>query len=329
MVTVSGIIWGLGYFLVAQVGAVWQMYIYYGLLISIGMASVYVPTMSITARWFVQKRGLMTGVVQAGVSMGGFVFPPILSLLIAAYGWRDSSIVMGAVTLLLVVLAAQFIGRSPEVAERSQQGTDPGDNTGAHAVAGFSLGDAARTRQFWLSFAVLFIAFFCVDSIVVHIVPYITDLKYTANIAATVLAIMSGVSFLGKLVIGSTSDRIGNKPALAMSLALMSSSLFWLLVSDQLWQLYLFSVVFGLGYGGMAALQSPLVAWLFGLKSHGVILGLIVFGGTMGTVLGPLIAGYTFDITASYDTAFLLCALLSTAGLVLTLLLTPTEKGGD
>ena len=93
--------------------------------------------------------------------------------------------------------------------------------------------------------------------------------------------------------------------------------------------LYLFAAVFGLAYGGLAAQESPIVAALFGLGSHGLILAVINLGFIIGGAIGPLLAGFVFDVTGSYQVAFQVCAAIGVVGLILTVLLTPNrgERG--
>ena len=87
--------------------------------------------------------------------------------------------------------------------------------------------------------------------------------------------------------------------------------------------LYLFAVIFGFGYGGVIALQSPLVAKLFGLTSHGAILGIVICSGTGAGAIGSFLAGHIFDITSSYYLAFFICAIITAIGFILVLLLRP------
>lgn len=112
-----------------------------------------------------------------------------------------------------------------------------------------------------------------------------------------------------------------------ISFSLMAISFVWLLTANVVWELYLFAAIFGLAYGGMQVLFSPLVAELFGLKSHGVVLGAAAFGGSIGATLGPLVAGYMFDTTGSYSFTFILCVVLSVVAIVLTLLLKVRVRG--
>jgi len=93
--------------------------------------------------------------------------------------------------------------------------------------------------------------------------------------------------------------------------------------------LYLFAAIYGFAHGGFFALVSPMVAELFGLSSHGAILGAVLFCGTIGGAIGPVLSGHIFDVTGSYQLAFLVCVAISITGLILTSLLKPTtNKGG-
>ena len=93
---------------------------------------------------------------------------------------------------------------------------------------------------------------------------------------------------------------------------------------------YLFAVILGFAYGGLAAIESPLVAELFGLSSHGVIMGVASFGYAVGGAVGPVMAGRIFDIFNSYQIAFLVCAVVCVLGIILACRLRPpTSAGGE
>jgi len=106
----------------------------------------------------------------------------------------------------------------------------------------------------------------------------------------------------------------------------MMLALFWLLVARDLWMLVVFGAAFGFGHGGMATMESPMVANVFGMRSHGVILGLVFFCDTVGGATGPFLAGYAFDVSHNYDLSFLLCAILSVISLVAILFLKPLKS---
>ena len=101
-----------------------------------------------------------------------------------------------------------------------------------------------------------------------------------------------------------------------MSLVLLS-----LLVFTEVWEFYLFATVFSFAYAGLSAMQPLIAAELFGLRSLGVIVGILVAGWTFGGAIGPVVSGGIFDITGSYQLAFIICVAFSIGGLVLVLLL--------
>jgi MFS family permease len=329
VLTICGFLLGLGYLLMSQLSALWQMYLFYGVIVGIGMSGVWVPQLSTVARWFVRRRSLMSGIVIAGAGMGGLIGPPVVSRLIATYGWRLSYIILGSVVLLVVVLAAQFLRRDP-----AQMGQLPyGENEGKQPGLGpdtkvFSLREAASTNQFWVTFGIFFCYGFGLYAIVVHIVPHAIELGISAMSAAYILASRGGMSLLGNYVLGGVADRIGNRRIFILGGILMSAALFWLVPAREMWMLYLFIVVFGFACGGIGASESPLVAGLFGLSSHGLIYGVVHLGFTAGAAVGPLVTGYIFDVTGSYMVAFLVCAVLSIVGLILSAILRPIKRLG-
>jgi MFS family permease len=326
VVTVCGFFLGLGYFLVSQTSAIWQLYLFYGVVVALGMSSGVIPLQSTIARWFVRRRGLMTGLIVSGIGVGMLVVPLVADWLISTYGWRTSYIVVGVAALLVVTLAAQFLRRDPASKGLLPFGADQSEAAVSSLSKGFSLEEALKTRQFWLLSVATLCFTMAEGTVLVHIVPHAIGLGVPSTSAAAIIAIIGGISIGGRVLMGSAGDRIGNKRAWMVCLTLMTISLFWLLVAGEMWMLYLFAVVFGFGYGGLSVLLSPMAAEFFGLSSHGVIFGLVImFGGTGGMAIGPVIAGHIFDVTGSYYLAFLIYAIVCVVGLLLTSMLRPTR----
>ncbi len=165
----------------------------------------------------------------------------------------------------------------------------------------------------------------CIFTVIVHIVPHATELGISAAIAASVLSVMGGVSIAGKIGLGSAGDRIGNKSAAIICFTLASAALFWLLVAKEIWMLYLFAAVYGFGYGASVSLQPTTVAELFGTRSHGAIMGMIIFIAALGGAAGPLFAGAMYDLNGNYYFAFLIYGIVTLIGLVLAILLRPPK----
>ena len=126
--------------------------------------------------------------------------------------------------------------------------------------------------------------------------------------AAGVVSTIGGVSMLGRLLTGFLIDRIGTRKSMATCFVLLIAAFLWLQVAREAWMLYLFAAVYGVAHGSFFTLISPTVARLFGISSHGVLLGIVLFSGNFGGAVGPVVAGYIFDLTSSYHVVFLLLA---------------------
>jgi len=329
VLTASGFCLGLGYLLMSRISAIWQLYLFFGVIAAIGHSGGFVPLTSTIARWFVRRRGLMTGLVVSGIGIGTAIMPPIATRLILNYGWRTSYFIMGIVALVVIIIAAQFLKRDPGQIGQLPYGVSEAKQDNLIAEArGLSLREAIHTRQFWM-LCVLFLGHGVgQQAVIVHIAPHATDLGISTILAANILSIIGGLSIAGRVGMGSASDRIGIKSTLIIGLTLLSVALFWLVVAKELWMLYSSAILFGVGYGAMMALASPIVAELFGLRAHGTILGVASFAMMIGGGTGPLMAGQIFDITGSYQLGFLLSAVFSVIALVLASLLRSTRREG-
>lgn len=324
IMTGTGLVLGLGYFLMSRLGTAWQLYVFYGLVLGLGFSSLDVVALSTTARWFIRRRGLMTGVVKVGTGAGQLVMPLLAAALIITQGWRSAFSFIAILIMVLIVIVAQFLRRDPGKMGLRPDGKEwPGNSALDTKDTGFSFREAIGTRQLWIICLINLIVVFCAVTIMVHIVAHATDLGIPPASAATVLAAIGGVSMAGRLLTGFAIDRMGNKKTMVVCFLLLITGLTWLLVARDLWALYLFALVYGLAHGGLFTLISPVVAEHFGMTSHGVLLGLAVFSGTIGGAIGPFLAGYLFDRMSSYQTAFVLLVVLGIAGLFLAAVLRP------
>jgi len=327
VITLCGFFLGLGYLLMSQISTLWHFYLLYGVIIGIGLGGLWVPPISIVVRWFTKRRNMMTGIAVAGTGIGGLITPLLANWLISTYAWRLSYVILGSIVLVLIVLAAQFLKRDP-----AQVGQLPYGENGReiHELqlgnSGLSLREAIYTKQLWLVSGLFFCFGFCVFTIMVHIVPHAIELGIPAASAANILAIIGGVSIAGKTIMGAATDRIGTRTGIIIGFILMFATLVWLVAIRELWMLYLFAAFFAFGYASMIALMSPIIAELFGLSSVGILLGIVNFAATIGCAIGPVLAGWLFDINGSYQLAFLLSAAVGLIGLIITLFISPIHR---
>jgi MFS family permease len=327
VVTVCGVLVGIGYLLTSMVSALWQLYLYFGLILGVGMSGIWVPQLSSVARWFVKRRAMMTGIVITGVGISQLIAPPVTSRLIAIYDWRWSFLILGSVVAVAMIIAAQFLRRDPAKMGLLPYGAGEANQPdGLSGVTDFSLKEAARTARFWLAAAMLFGEGFGCFTIFVHIVPHAIELNISPINAANILAVMGGISIVANYIMGTIADRIGNRLIFLFCFILMTASMFWLMVARELWMLYLFAIIIGIAFAGMGTAESPLVAGLFGVRYHGVIYGVAHVGFTIGAAVGPFITGYIFDMTKSYYIAFLVGAAVGILGILFSILLRPRKR---
>jgi len=330
VLTICGVLVGTGYLLTSQISSLWQLYLFYGVIIGVGQSGAWVPLLSTVARWFTARRSLMCGIILTGTGIGTLIAAPVSTRLISTYDWRTSYVILGIALLVIIILAAQFLKRDPSQLGQVPYGENKeGERNTNSETEGYSLSEAFHTWQFWVLISLFFCFGFLFFSVMVHIVPHSTDLGISTTNAANILATIGGLAIAGRVVMGIVADRIGNRRALLIGYILLSASVFLLVPATKMWMFYLFAVIFGFSHAGMGSSESPLVAKLFGLRSHGLILGFIDMSFTVGAAIGPVLSGYVFDLTGRYQAAFLLCAALGIAGIILTALLRPMKGQSD
>lgn len=327
LIVAAGLSFATGYLPMAFMHAPWHLYLLYGLFVGAGLSAHDVVTLSTVARWFIRRRGLMTGFVKVGTGAGQLLVPLAATALIAAYGWRTSYLIMGVAVMMALILVAQCLRLDP-----GEMNLLPdGDTLPAEGVekkpreTGVVLRTAIRTRPLWILCAVELIVFGCLLTIVVQIVPHAMDLGLPPVTAAGVLSTIGGVSMVGRLVMGATNDRIGGRRSLLICFGVLMCGFLCLLAARGAWMLFLFAIVYGFAHGGFFTVMSPTVAELFGTGSHGALFGVVLFCGTLGGAAGPILAGYTFDVTGTYQPVFLVLTGLLAIGFMLVFLLRPVQ----
>jgi MFS family permease len=328
VLTVAGLLMALGFFLMSRVTSIWQMYLAYGLLVGTGMGGVFVPLITSLARWFIARRSTMNGIVLAGMGIGQLITPPIANWLILTVDWERSFVIL-SIAIFTIAIFAQLLRKSPaEVGQKpynrptsSQFRLDPESRN-------YTLKEASRTIGFW----VVFFMFFCIGfsgiSLAVHLVPHIIDLGMSGSTGASILAAVGGANIFGRLSMGAVADKIGNKRVNIICFVMMLLMLVWLIFIGQTWEFVVFALLFGFGQGGVSLTMAPIIADLFGLKSHGLIYGSIGFGAMVGGTAGPILMGYIFDATGGYQMAFIISSILAAAGVALAITLLRARMKG-
>ena len=327
IMTVTALLLGVGCMLMGRLTNLWELYLYYGIVFGMGISAIDVIALTTVTRWFTLRRGFMTGLVKVGTGAGQFAIPLAAGSLILLYGWRWSFVIIGVVVALILIVLAQFLRRDPEAAGF---GPPPIQGTTNHpapaAPPELPLGQVLRTFQLWTICLMNLFLVFCLMIVMMHIVPHARDLGIPPLKAAGVLSTIGAVSMLGRFAGGMAIDRRGSKAVMAASFFLLLVGLVWLQVADQTWMLYAFAVIYGLAHGGFFTAISPIVAEWFGIQFHGTLFGLVVFFGTSGGALGPLLAGHLFDLSGSYQSTFRIITIMALIAWGLLVSLRPLQE---
>jgi len=327
IMTACGLSLGLGYVLTSWITALWHLYIFYGLLIGFGMSGAYVPLLSTVGRWFIKRRGIMTGISSAGGGVGAIIIPPIVGWLIYNYQWRTSYVIVGIVALLLIIMSAQFLKRDPaQVGLAPYGGNIEKDNKSNLEADSYSLTESIHKWQLWVLCAMFACNLLPLSSIVVHIVAHARGLGILESSGVKIIAFIGAGGIAGRILLTGAADRIGNKTSIIIGFSLMLCSMLWVTISKELWMLFLFGFIFGFASQGLISVMPLIISELFGLGSLGALLGIVNAGGAIGEATGPILTGWIFDNTLSYQLAFICCAVLSFMGIALTILLRSTNR---
>ncbi|MBN2332517.1 MAG: MFS transporter [Deltaproteobacteria bacterium] len=319
----AGALWlSIALFAVSRATTLPHFYLSYGIGAAAGVSFMgFVPHAALLPRWFIRRRGLAVGMAMSGIGLGMLLIPPGMEHIIASHGWRAAYRVLALLMLVAIPLNILLQRRDPR-----QVGTVP-DGTRAPAPAGspatrskrmvvldhdwadtsWDAGKALRTRRFWLLAAGFFFGPFAIQGTLLHAVACLIDNGIPSRQAAAVLGILGICGSGGKIILGFLADRWQRETANSIGMAAASLGIIALLAVQQQPQVfaYLFAAFFGLGYGAAAPLFPSIAADLFQGPTFGRIFGLLSLFLGLGGAAGAWAAGRVFDVTHSYEPAFL------------------------
>lgn len=314
---------GCGAILVGQIEAQWQLYVIYGVMMGfLGQATMFGPLMVNVMRWFAHRRGFAVGMVAAGQSVAGALWPPIFRYFNETDGWRETYFWFGVFTLVTAVPISLLLWRlAPGARPREKT---PDASPAATSVLSAELTELGLPAWMLQTALCLAIVGCCVamSMPLAHLVAHASDLGHSTARAAEMLAVALATTLVVRLLAGTMLvDRFGGLVALLVFSATQAAALLLYAVVDGLWALYLTSVLFGLGYGGINLCYPVIVHQYLPPADAGRRLGIVILFGASGMALGGWLAGYIFDLTGAYAPAFLIGAGFNVANLVIVLAL--------
>ncbi|MDB5966855.1 MAG: major facilitator superfamily 1 [Polaromonas sp.] len=291
---------GLGYVAAAMTGNIWTFTLAHGLLIGLfGCSATFAPLLADTSLWFVRRRGIAVAVCASGNYIGGAIWPPIVQHFVSTVGWRQTYIGLGIFSVIAMTLLALMMRKRPPAAVPAAARA----NSTAFPSA-LPFGMAPGKAQTLLSVAGVAC---CVAMAMpqVHIVSYCTDLGYGPARGAEMLSLMLACGVVSRLVSGVICDRIGGLRTLLLGSALQGLALLMFLPFNGLVSLYLIAALFGLFQGGIVPSYAIIVREYFEPKEAGARVGTVIMATMLGMALGGWMSGKVFDLTGSYQAAFL------------------------
>lgn len=320
-----------GFFLYSTVNSLAQLYIL-SALVGFGRGGVaVVPCGLLMNNWFKEKRGFATGIALAGSTAGGFVFVRIANAIIASMDWRRAYMVLGVMAAVLIIPTVIFVIREkPEDKGLRPYGATE-ENTASAVKAeftGISRKKFLKTSAFWM----LGITFFLISAINMglqnNVSIYLTMQKgQTRELAADVASILLLSQVVGKILLGSIYDKKGVKFGSAYGCVVFLLSIVTIMLAGNKAFAIIFGVIVGLALSMTTCTPPLLTSLAVGRREYSSIYGLLNAFATAGVALGPVIAGFIYDHTESYDLAWIIFAVVAVVILVLTILAMNKSKG--
>jgi MFS family permease len=320
-----------GFFLYSTVNSLAQLYIL-SALVGFGRGGVaVVPCGLLMNNWFKEKRGFATGIALAGSTAGGFVFVRIANAIIASMDWRRAYMVLGVMAAVLIIPTVIFVIREkPEDKGLRPYGATE-ENTASTVKAeftGISRKKFLKTSAFWM----LGITFFLISAINMglqnNVSIYLTMQKgQTRELAADVASILLLSQVVGKILLGSIYDKKGVKFGSAYGCVVFLLSIVTIMLAGNKAFAIIFGVIVGLALSMTTCTPPLLTSLAVGRREYSSIYGLLNAFATAGVALGPVIAGFIYDHTESYDLAWIIFAVVAVVILVLTILAMNKSKG--
>ena len=307
---------------------IWHLWVAQGLLIT-GQSAAFLGTGKLVGLWFDTDRGRMMGIALAGNNAGGVIMAPMSAIFIDAFGWRVTLFAFGvaiiAINSLLiwlwvrdkpedVIAEARRVGREREArtAEALLAATTSGSSSGAGdtrpaASQGVTWQQSLRMPAFWLLTVAFVATFASIFAVLNQLGKHLEIVGISTATAGGALGLLGAFGFMGKLIFGFASERFPSRYGFAAVCVLQMCGIVILLLlrtPGELWLLWPFVAVYGVGFGAVGALMPLVVADTFGLFAYATIFGAqqlilrIVNGGL------PPVVGWSVDYTGTYEAAF-------------------------
>jgi OFA family oxalate/formate antiporter-like MFS transporter len=296
LITLGALLCGLNTFLIAYADRLWLLYLW-AFLNGAASSFIYIPGLTTVQRWFPEKRGLVSGLVNLVFGLSAAVMAPIFGYLLQASGYRAMNLVLGGAALLLGLAAAQFTempGRDFQPADRKDSAGPPFTATGPSVT----VREALQSGSFWFLWLTWALMGAAGIAMVFLAMPFGLSRGYGPGSAIIILTAFNLTNGFSRLIMGYLSDKIGRTAGMRLTF-LAAGSAYLLLPHATGWgTAALLAAIIGFAFGTLFSVSAPLAVDCFGLKHFGAIFGLIFTAyGFVAGLIGPSLSGYLLDST--------------------------------
>jgi MFS family permease len=318
---------GAGLILLGQTQSLTMFYCAFVLLAFGAGGCTSVVTMTAVANWFNKKAGVALGMVGSGIGAGGLLVLLIVRL-IDLYQWRTTLLILGLGMWAIGIPLSLVIRNRPEDYGYLPDGEVSGTSGQSQEVqdkgAEIAFKEALKMRTFLYLNLVEMVRMMTIIAVFTHIMPYLSSVGMPRTTAGMVAAAIPLIGIIGRFGFGWIGDIYDKKYVMAVTMALILLGILALSFVHIRWIIIPFMILYALGHGGSMVVRSAIVREYFGRESFGKILGIIMGSASIGGIIGPTLAGWSYDTWGSYRPIWHVFLVLLVIGTILTLKLKST-----
>ncbi|NLS86559.1 MFS transporter [Bacillus subtilis] len=306
----SALLTGVSIFLTYLVTSPWQLFLLYGLGVSLGVGGASnVAASVLVVNWFSKKRGLAFGIMEAGFGAGQMLLVPGSLMLIHWFSWKLTVVVLGLLLIVIVFPAALLMLRNNPSEKKTEPigGLVASEKDTAPKTTALSVTGMFRMRQFWfLILPFLICGFTTVGLMDTHLIPFSHDHGFSPTVTSAAVSLLAGFNIAGILLSGIVADRWSSRKILCFLYAVRAMSIVILIYSHEPYLLLAFAILFGLVDFATVAPTQMLATQYFQNYSIGLMIGWLSLAHQIGSALGAYVPGVIYTITGEYTLAFYL-----------------------
>ncbi|MCM2583704.1 MFS transporter [Bacillus subtilis] len=306
----SALLTGVSIFLTYLVTSPWQLFLLYGLGVSLGVGGASnVAASVLVVNWFSKKRGLAFGIMEAGFGAGQMLLVPGSLMLIHWFSWKLTVVVLGLLLIVIVFPAALLMLRNNPSEKKTEPigGLAASEKDTAPKTTALSVTGMFRMRQFWfLILPFLICGFTTVGLMDTHLIPFSHDHGFSTTVTSAAVSLLAGFNIAGILLSGIIADRWSSRKILCFLYAVRAMSIVILIYSHEPYLLLAFAILFGLVDFATVAPTQMLATQYFQNYSIGLMIGWLSLAHQIGSALGAYVPGVIYTITGEYTLAFYL-----------------------